>query len=86
MIAFCSTLKQLRDECDKWIDFLGEDTLIGTRREPDNRDSTDMLISISLEWIMVREPQGEPADMVFVGDEANDYKLKPGEINAVRIN
>ena len=62
MIAFCNTLKQLRDECDKWIELLGEDTRIGTMSEPDNHDSADMAGGVSLEWIMVREPQDEPAD------------------------
>lgn len=78
MIYFASNLRQLRDAVDSYIKILGENTPVCVPC----RTSSDVDTLVTLDWICI-DGEGN-----IVGDEANDYelKLKPGEMNAIRID
>lgn len=79
MISHACSLIQLRERIDAFIAILGPDALVGTaERVTAGVESIDCLIT--LDWVMVNP------DHRVVGDEANDYKKKPGDRDAVRIN
>lgn len=101
MIGWYRTLKQLRDEIDRMIARMGENAPVGTaftKSEPFDMEFVGPsgaetheapageyidLVGVQVEWVCIDSRTG-----LIVGDEGNDYetKLKPGEVNAVKLS
>ena len=84
MIYFAGTLKNLRSAVDSYIKLLGEDTVVGTKGCDCRKITGDIdYLSdlIQLEYVFINKQT-----LTIVGDEANDYKPKDGEVPAVLIS
>lgn len=75
MIYFAESLEQLRSAVDSFIEICGEKGRIGS---PINDERLDSLLQLELVFV--------DRDGNIVGDEANDYQPKPGEIKCVKIS
>lgn len=96
MIAWATTLKDLRGRIDAMIAVVGEDAPVGTATHRPEHIQTDGLseggklvpageflddVGVQIELVYVNKRTGQ-----VVGDEANDYKPKAGEVAAVKIS
>lgn len=93
MISWATTLGQLRDEVDRYIRLLGKDAPVGTTHQYQKSFENTLPDNSKIPC-----PPGEYLDMVqlelvyinttgqVVGDEANDYRLKSGELKAVKVS
>lgn len=77
MIAFPSTLGQLRDDVARMIEVAGPDAPVGSGDNVGDEETIDVEVQLDLVYI---NAQG-----YVVGTEANDYRPKPGERAAVRV-
>jgi hypothetical protein len=97
MIDWCCTLKQLRHRIDYLIERMGENARVGPTFTKEESWLADMgvdefvklppgeyleHIGVQVEWVCI-DTTGR-----IVGDEANNYemRLKPGEMNAVKLS
>jgi len=76
MTYFASTLGQLQDAINSFVDKFGRQCGVGV----EHLGSLDMIIQIEL--VYIDKSTGE-----IVGDEAEDYKpISPNEVKAVKIS
>lgn len=77
MIYFATTLGQLRDAVNSYIQIHGEDGWIGMEYEEGHLDSL-----VSLDWVICDKTTGE-----IQGTEADDdeRRLKENQVNVIRI-
>lgn len=75
MIYFAESLEQLRSAVYSFIEICGEKGRIGS---PINDERLDSLLQLELVFV--------DRDGNIVGDEANDYQPKPGEVKCVKIS
>ncbi len=78
MLYFATTLGELRDAVDAYIERLGEHAPVGIERPKCPFDNL-----VNLEWVCVDATLTE-----IVGSEAQDTELNlaPGQVNAIRIS
>ena len=84
MIYFASTLKEYKDVIDSYIKLLGENTRIGVMvADTSVKDNIRYFLDdlTQLEYVFINKEYGN-----IVGDEADEYKPKDGEVPAVLIS
>ena len=75
MFSEATTLRELRDRIDMWIEIMGGEARVGMQ-------DGEYLDAVMMEWVCINSRTQK-----LVGTEADDYerRLKPGEGNAVRL-